>query len=276
MLKRLFQRSQATPSAGPSVNGRPPTVPRGVIVYAVGDVHGRLDLLMAMEELIEADRREHGRFQDALVVHLGDMVDRGFESRRVLDHFTRHGQEGPPRVLLLGNHDLWLRNFVEATATDPELATSWMRHGGDATLVSYGVTTDPRMPEPDRLDAARLELRRRFPAEHAALLDDLDLGFGFGDYFFCHAGIRPEVALEDQIEADLLWIREPFLSWAGDHGKIVVHGHTVEEMPVTRANRIGIDTGACWTGRLTCLALQGTRRRFLQTGRESPSPQPPR
>ena len=272
MLKRLFQRSQPAPPAGPSLDGRPPAVPRGVIVYAVGDIHGRLDLLLAMEELIEADRREHGRYQDAVVVHLGDMVDRGFDSRRVLDHLGGQHHSGPPRVLLLGNHDLWLRAFVAAQATDLDLATSWMRYGGDATLVSYGVKADPRMPEPERMDAARLELRRRFPAEHAALLDGLDLAFGFGDYFFCHAGIRPEVPLELQNEADLLWIREPFLSWTGECGKIVVHGHTVEEAPVTRSNRIGIDTGACWTGRLTCLVLQGTQRRFVQTGRELPSP----
>jgi serine/threonine protein phosphatase 1 len=272
MLKRLFQRPAAAPQAAPIVDGRPPAVPRGVIVYAVGDIHGRLDLLHAMEALIEADRREHARHQDAIVVHLGDMVDRGFDSRRVLDHLITQRRHGPPHVLLLGNHDLWLREFVAADATDLELATSWMRYGGDATLVSYGVKADPRLPEPERLETARLELRRRFPAEHGELLGGLDLAFGFGDYFFCHAGIRPEVPLERQSEADLLWIREPFLSWTGDCGKIVVHGHTVEELPVTRSNRIGIDTGACWTGRLTCLVLQGTERRFVQTGREMASP----
>lgn len=242
--------------------------PRGVSVYAVGDIHGRLDLLVAMEALIEADRREHGRYQDALIVHLGDMVDRGFDSRRVLDHFVAHERDGPPRVLLLGNHDLWLREFVAADVTDLEQATSWMRFGGDATLLSYGVKVDPRMPEHERLDTARLELRAKFPPAHDSLLADLELAFGFGDYFFCHAGIRPDVPLEQQCEADLLWIREPFLSWTGDCGKIVVHGHTVQETPITRSNRIGIDTGACWTGRLTCLVLQGAERRFVQTGRE--------
>ena len=269
MLKRLFQRPQAPAPAAPSLGGRPPAVPRGVIVYAVGDVHGRLDLLRAVESLIEEDRREHGRHLDALVVHLGDMVDRGFESRQVLDHLLSHRHQGPPQVLLLGNHDLWLREFVSADLPDGELASTWLRYGGDATLVSYGVTADPRLPEPERLEMARAELRRRFPPEHAALLHGLDLAFGFGDYFFCHAGIRPDVPLEQQSEADLLWIREPFLSWTGDCGKIVVHGHTVEEAPVTRSNRIGIDTGACWTGRLTCLVLQGSERRFVQTGREA-------
>jgi serine/threonine protein phosphatase 1 len=273
VLKRLFQRPQAARPAEPTVGGRAPRVPRGTRVYAVGDVHGRLDLLAAMEQLIEADRREHGRYRDAFVVHLGDLVDRGFDSRKVLDHLARRhghpGVRGPTTALLLGNHDLWLREFAAAGHADPEQTASWMRFGGDATLLSYGVKLDLRQPEPERYDAAREQLQRRFPPEHAALLDQLDLAFGFGDYFFCHAGIRPDVPLERQSEGDLLWIREPFLSWSGDCGKIVVHGHTVEEAPVTRVNRVGVDTGACWTGRLTCLVLDGAERRFLQTGRGS-------
>ena len=192
MLKRLFQRSRTAPPVEPRVAGGPPAVPRGVRVYAVGDVHGRLDLLVGMEALIEADRREHGRFQDVLIVHLGDLVDRGFESRKVLDHLLATGGDGPARVLLLGNHDLWLREFTAAEVTDPEQTASWMRFGGDATLLSYGVKLDLRKPEPDRFDAARRELQDRFPPAHAALLGSLDLAFGFGDYFFCHAGIRPD------------------------------------------------------------------------------------
>ena len=267
MLKRLFQRSRNVPPLEPSVGGGPPAVPRGVRVYAVGDVHGRLDLLLAMEQLIDADRREHGPHQDAIIVHLGDLVDRGFDSRRVLEHLIDTEGTGPTRVMLLGNHDLWLREFAAAEVSDPEQTASWMRFGGDATLLSYGVKLDLRRPEPERFDAARRLLQDRIPATHRALLGKLDLAFGFGDYFFCHAGIRPDLPLARQREADLLWIREPFLSWSGDCGKIVVHGHTVEETPVTRVNRIGIDTGACWTGRLTCVVLSGTERRFLQTGR---------
>jgi serine/threonine protein phosphatase 1 len=267
MLKRLFHRQRASPPDEPTVNGRPPAIPRGVRLYAVGDVHGRLDLLRAMEAMIEEDRRENGRYQDVIVVHLGDLVDRGFDSRRVLDHLLQGISAGPPTVLLLGNHDLWLREFVAADLIDPEQTASWMRFGGDATLLSYGVKLDLRKPEFERFEAAKHQLRDRFPAEHADFLGRLELAFGFGDYFFCHAGIRPELPLEQQNEANLLWIREPFLSWPGDYGKIVVHGHTVEEAPVTRVNRIGIDTGACWTGRLTCLVAAGTARRFLQTGR---------
>ena len=220
-----------------------------------------------MEALIEADWREHGPHDDAVIIHLGDLVDRGFESRKLLDHLIATAPIGPPMVIIWGNHYLWLREFVAADHVDAVLVASWMRYGGDATLLSYGVRLDLRQPEAERFAAAQRQMRDRFPATHAELLDRLDLAFGFGDYFFCHAGIRPDLALERQSEADLLWIREPFLSWEGNYGKIVVHGHTVEDAPVTRVNRIGIDTGACWTGRLTCLVLSGRERRFLQTGR---------
>ena len=119
---------------------------------------------VAMEALIEADRREHGRFQDVLIVHLGDLVDRGFESRKVLDHLLATGGDGPARVMLLGNHDLWLREFAAAEVTDPEQTASWMRFGGDATLLSYGVKLDLRKPEPERFDAARRRAAGSVPA----------------------------------------------------------------------------------------------------------------
>lgn len=267
MLKRIFQRARAEIPSEPTVEGRPPAVPRGTRVYVVGDIHGRYDLLQTMEGLIQADLQASGRHLDCFLVYLGDFVDRGFDSRRVIDHLLAVHDDPLMRVPLLGNHDAWLRAFAASGEDETAALASWMRFGGDATLLSYGVRLDLKKPEPDRLVEARLELQRRFPAEHAAFLYGLELAFGFGDYFFCHAGIRPELPLERQTEADLLWIREPFLSWSGDCGKIVVHGHTVEEVPTVRCNRIGIDTGACWTGRLTCLVLEGTERRFLQTGR---------
>lgn len=266
MLKRLFQRGRPSSPGEPQVEGRSPTLPRGVRAYVVGDVHGRLDLLQAVDRFIAADVLESGRWLDCLVVHLGDFVDRGFDSRRVLDYLLQQRGDGLVRVHLLGNHDLWLREFAAATCSD-DMTASWMRFGGDATLLSYGIKLDPKKPEPERFADAQRLMRERFPQEHARFLAGLDHAFGLGDYFFCHAGIRPEVPLDRQAESDLLWIREPFLSWNGDCGKVVVHGHTVEEAPVVRTNRIGIDTGACWTGRLTCLVLEGPDRRFLQTGR---------
>ena len=266
MLKRIFQRARPA-AAGPMVAGHPPALPRGVRVYTIGDIHGRHDLLSAMEKMIEADIAATGRYTDCFIVYLGDFVDRGFDSRKVLDHLVAASPEGPIRVHLLGNHDLWLREFVKGNEVGEETAGSWLRFGGDATLLSYGVRLDLRKPEKERVAEARQQLVSRIAAEHISWLHRLELAFSLGDYFFCHAGIRPDVPLERQDESDLLWIREPFLSWNGDPGKIIVHGHTVEEQPAVRPNRIGIDTGACWTGRLTCLVLEGTDRRFLQTGR---------
>lgn len=265
MLKRLFQRGRTVSTGEPQIDGRPAHVPRGVRVYVVGDIHGRLDLLLAMERLIEADIAASGRRRRCILVHLGDFVDRGFDSRKVLDHLIAPRADGIACVHLLGNHDLWLREFAGSDPAGAEMAASWIRFGGDATLLSYGIKLDPAKPEEERLVIARELLRQRFPPEHAAFLADLDCGFGLGDYFFCHAGIRPDVALDRQNDNDLLWIREPFLSWGGACGKVVVHGHTVEEAPVVRPNRIGIDTGACWTGRLTCLVLEDAGYRFLQT-----------
>ena len=267
MLKRLFQRGRTLSAGEPQIDGRPPALPRGMRAYAIGDVHGRIDLLMAMEQLIAADIAESGRQRQCVIIHLGDFVDRGFESRKVLDHLLAKRADGIDCVHLLGNHDLWLRDFAAANGPDEEMAASWLRFGGDATLLSYGIKLDLAKPEPDRLAEAQELLQRRLPSEHAVFLANLDRAFGLGDYFFCHAGIRPEVPLTHQSDTDLLWIREPFLSWNGSCGKVVVHGHTVEDQPVVRHNRIGIDTGACWTGRLTCLVLDGTGHRFLQTGR---------
>lgn len=245
----------------PLVDGRPPRVPEGIRVYAVGDVHGRIDLLRDLERRIVADAEAQPERCRNLLVMLGDYVDRGFDSRLVLEHLTAGPPDGFDRVLLLGNHDLWLRAFVEG---EP-VGDSWLRFGGDATLLSYGVPLAFDQPEEARLTAAQVLLAERLPTTHRRLLAELELMLPMGDYLFCHAGIRPGVPIDKQVESDVIWIREPFLSWAGDCGKIVVHGHTVEDEPIVRRNRIGIDTGACFTGNLTCLVLEGEARRFIST-----------
>jgi len=266
LLRRLFQRPKAAEAATPHVDGRPPRLPEGVRAYVIGDIHGRADLLRMIERKIEEDRAHAPPGLESIVVYLGDYVDRGFESRAVLDHLIHEPLEDCRRVCLIGNHDAWLREFVAGG----DVGESWLRFGGDSTLLSYGVRINFDQPEADRLTAARAQLGERLPAEHLAFIDNLELAFALGDYFFCHAGIRPDVPLAEQDEQDLLWIREPFLSWRGDIGKIVVHGHTVEAEPVVRANRIGIDTGACFTGNLTCLVLEGESYRFLSTRPEEP------
>ncbi len=260
MLARWRTRNPNQAGERPTVNGRPPRLPDGCRVYAIGDVHGRSDLLRRIETLILEDLDRPPVPLAPLVVYLGDYVDRGFHSRETLEELCANPRLGGlRRVLLMGNHDLWLLDFLKGGP----LSASWLQYGGDATLLSYGVQLRYDLAEQDRLEAAREQLRARIPKEHVDLLAGLELAFGLGDYFFCHAGVRPKVPLSEQRAEDLLWMREPFLSWSGEMEKVVVHGHTVAEAPVVRRHRIGIDTGACYTGTLTCLVLEGEERRFL-------------
>jgi serine/threonine protein phosphatase 1 len=246
----------------PVIDGRPPAVAPGSRIYAVGDVHGRLDLLTAIEEIVLDDARRRPAPAGTTIVHLGDLVDRGPDSRGVL---ARLAVPLPPpvrRVLLCGNHDDWLRQFLAGGRCDPD----WIDQGGLATLTSYGVDWRWWLPSPQRAQHAREALGRAMPPAHRRVLAGLQPMWRCGDYLFAHAGIRPGRALDRQVADDLYWIREPFLSWPGPLGAVVVHGHTVVEQPVLRPNRIAIDTGAVWTGRLTCLVLEGDERRFLSAG----------
>lgn len=259
VLKRLFQRARIDEE--PVVAGRPPRLPDGVRVYAVGDIHGCLELLRQLEAAIADDVASSGAHLDNYVVYLGDYVDRGWQSRGVVEHLAQPRDDGLVRVHLLGNHDLWLRDFLRGVPVAP----GWLRYGGDGTLVSYGVRLAPGADEESRLEATREALVAAVPASHVEFLERLELAFSFGDYFFCHAGVRPNLPLAAQGEEDLLWIRDPFLEWRGDPGKVVVHGHTIDKHPTLRRNRIGVDTGAYSTGNLTCVVLEGRRRRFLST-----------
>jgi serine/threonine protein phosphatase 1 len=219
-----------------------------------------------MEAAILADADASGGHVDSYLVYLGDYVDRGWQSRDVVEHLARPRWDALRRVHLLGNHDAWLRDFLRGA----EVGGAWLRYGGDATLASYGVRLAPGIDDDARLEATRPMLAAAIPAEHVRFLDHLELAFSFGDYFFCHAGIRPTLPLAAQVEEDLIWIRDVFLDWRGDAGKIVVHGHTIDDRPVVRRNRIGIDTGAYATGNLTCLVLEGRQRRFISTLPEEP------
>lgn len=243
------------------VAGHPPRLPAGVRVYAVGDLHGCLDLLQRLEVAINEDIAASGSHLDHFLVFLGDYVDRGWQSRDLVGHLANPPDDGVHRVFLMGNHDVWLRDYLRGDA----VGSGWLRYGGDATLVSYGVQLAPGSDDDARLEATREHLVAAIPADHVAFLERLEVAFSFGDYFFCHAGIRPNVPLGAQSTEDLIWIREPFLDWRGDAGKVVVHGHTIEPHPAVRRNRIGIDTGAYSTGNLTCLVLEGQQRRFLST-----------
>lgn len=234
--------------------------PPGSLVYAIGDSHGCTAHLRALHQEILQDARAAGaQIQRRVAVYLGDYIDRGPDSRGLLDILIKEPLPGFERVFLMGNHDVMLLHLIEDGAAPP----SWLLNGVLETLASYGV--DP-MVWADGPAALRAAVMARLPEAHAAFLRSLKLSHVEGDYFFVHAGIRPGVRLEDQVAADLVWIREPFLESTADHGKVVVHGHTPVEAPEVRPNRIGIDTGAVYGGVLTALVLEGAERRFLQAG----------
>jgi serine/threonine protein phosphatase 1 len=234
-----------------------PRVPPGTRVYAIGDIHGRLDLLRAITQLIHEDAYACQAPRN-VAVYLGDYIDRGDDSGAVLDWLIEQPLPGFESVHLLGNHEDSLLQFLG----DVRVGPSWLAYGGVATLHSYGV----RPPASDRdLERVQDELRENLPERHLAFLRGLALRHVEGDYAFVHAGVRPGVALAAQVPQDLLWIRDEFLSSNADFCKIVVHGHTIAEQPEVRRNRIGIDTGAFASGTLTSLVLADDQWSFLQT-----------
>jgi len=261
LLRSLFRRPLEPWPSEPTVGGHPARVPPGVCVYAIGDIHGRADLLEVMHRRIVADADQLTPGTGKIVLYVGDYVDPGLESRQVLDLLLGLPLPEFHPVYLLGNHDAWLLSFL----IDAKIGATWLRYGGDATLHSYGVRLRPAADDAVSHEELQAELRERIPRRHIEFLEQLELSYETGDYLFVHAGVRPNQPLDQQSADDLLWIREPFLSSRRDLGKVVVHGHTVEAEPAVRANRIGIDTGACWTGCLTCLVLEEGRYRFLNT-----------
>jgi serine/threonine protein phosphatase 1 len=228
-------------------------------VYAVGDVHGRLDLLEAMEAAIARDIAAT-RPARPLICYLGDYVDRGPESAGVIERLCGPFDDDVPRVFLKGNHEDRMLDFLE----DPiARGPSWMKFGGREALHSYGLDPSGSESETDWL-RLRDALRANLPPPHLAFLRALRLAFVWRGHLFVHAGVDPARPLASQSPHDLMWIREPFLSSEQDWGLTVVHGHVITEEPQFRPNRIGIDTGAYGSGRLTCLAVSAGGRRIIE------------
>ncbi len=254
-LRQIFTRREDAPVAAMSAGQR---------VYAVGDIHGRLDLFEALVAAIDADDAMAAPAQTTVVL-LGDLVDRGPDSAGVIG-LARTWQQRRTVRILGGNHEeMFLRSMG-----DIETFRHFLRHGGRETVLSYGV-------DPVRFQAATMEeaqdlMRAAVPAEDLAFLAGFEDMVAIGDYLFVHAGIDPRVPIEAQRQKDLRWIREPFLSHPDPHGLVVVHGHTISESPEDCGNRIGIDTGAFMTGRLTALALEGLRAATSRLSRASTEP----
>jgi serine/threonine protein phosphatase 1 len=227
-------------------------------LYVIGDIHGRSDLLDRIIDEIYRDIEKFGN-RECLTITLGDYVDRGPDSRGVLDRLSRN--PFPTRYIALkGNHEV----LFEAFLRDPSVADFWRRLGGLETLHSYGIPTNDLMLGKGFDEAARA-LKAATPREHLKFFASLRYSVSIGEYFICHAGVRPTVPLAQQKIDDLLWIRDEFLHSELDFGKMVIHGHSPNEWPEIRRNRINIDTGAFATGRLTCLVIDDNRGRLLFT-----------
>lgn len=258
MLDRFLKiRGEPKPYLFPSPS---PTVPDGRRVYAVGDIHGRADLLCRLLSLIEADNEEQDDAHVTLIF-LGDYIDRGPDSPDVLDILRGRHAFADRVVALRGNHEDALLNFIE----DPVRGRIWLDWGGMATLMSYGVRPRASLSPEDRLRSMGEQLDRNLPDAHRAFLQGLPLQETVGDYLFVHAGVNPRLPLGRQEAFDLTTIRSPFLDWGEPLEKMVVHGHSISEAPEFHSWRIGIDTGAYATGRLTALALEGLDQRIIAT-----------
>lgn len=237
-----------------------PKVPAGHRVYAVGDVHGRVDLLDQLLVRIEEDIKSRRRAK-TLIIFLGDLIDRGPASAQVVERLRTYRRPGVRLAHLCGNHEEVLLRVLNG---DPTYLHDWLRFGGAECVESYGLSAEAlkQMTPVDALKA----VQGAIPREHQTFLRSLADTFTVGDYVFVHAGVRPGVALAEQSQADLRWIRDPFLACEDPHGFVVVHGHTISEAVEIRCNRIGVDTGAYRTGVLTALGLEGNQHWILQTG----------
>ncbi|MEA3015154.1 MAG: serine/threonine protein phosphatase 1 [Sphingomonadales bacterium] len=235
-------------------------VPDGIRVYAIGDIHGRLDLLDALLAAIAADDRARGGALRTRYIFLGDLIDRGPESRGVVERLMTLAEAGLDARFLMGNHEEVLLRALDG---DVGALRFLVRIGGRETLLSYGIGEEEYRSH-DYGDLLRIAVER-VPAAHRAFLGGFEKWVSIGDYLFVHAGLRPGVAIEDQAASDLYWIREDFLRHRESFGKMVVHGHSITEDIDVRANRIGIDTGAFASGKLTAIGLEGEERWFLST-----------
>ena len=257
----FWQRLRGLRWPGMAAASPAPVPPPGQRIYAVGDIHGRADLLDRLHALIVEDAARAPQGTACRIVYLGDYVDRGPDSAGVIARLIAGPPPGWSAVHLRGNHDAALLAFLR----DAAYLRIWGTFGGLQTLASYGVAPPSAGAGIDALEEARAALEARLPASHRAFLEATEAMHVVGGLVFVHAGLRPGLPLSDQVEDDLLWIREPFLSSPRSHGKLVVHGHSPSELVEILPNRVGVDTGAYATGVLSAVVFDGGPLRILDT-----------
>ena len=230
----------------------PAALSPGQRVYAIGDVHGCIDRLAALHEQIAEDLAVRP-VEHAVLIHLGDYVDRGTDSAQVVDWLINKPPVPADLIVnLMGNHEHMMLSAI--SGKDADAASHWLSNGGADSLLSWGL---------NRAVPAG-EWAARIPLQHLLFLRDLAISHRIGPYMFVHAGVQPGVPLDQQSRHDMLWIREPFLTSRADHGAVIVHGHTPRREPAVLPNRIAIDTGAVVGGALTCVMLENDKLAFLQ------------
>lgn len=238
-----------------------PSTPEGTLIYAVGDIHGRLDLLVPLVDAIKADASQSDA-QRKVCIFLGDYIDRGPDSRGVLQYLA--GLRDDPSLewrFLKGNHEEAMLDFLE----DPSFGSQWCEYGGDATLESYGLHMPAMRHKPEPWAHLAADLDHKLTAVERAFLTELELSISLGDYFFVHAGCRPGVALDQQPADDLLWIRKTFLDSEVEFDRVIVHGHTPDREVRADHRRLGIDTKAYASDVLTAVRLDRRVCGALQT-----------
>jgi serine/threonine protein phosphatase 1 len=237
---------------------RSPSIPDHQRIYAIGDIHGRADLLIKMHQAI-SKHAAASKIKDDYIVYLGDYVDRGLEVKEVLNILTANPMPDFQSVFLKGNHEEMLLSFLmDAAALD-----DWLPLGGQATLMSYSISAPSHTAHPTQAEDIRRKFLEVFPKAHRDFLLKLKTTYQAGEYLFVHAGLRPGVPLDKQADEDYLWIREPFLTNRKSMGVRVVHGHNITPKPEKLANRISVDTGAYATGCLSSAVLEADRVEFI-------------
>ena len=238
-----------------------PHVPDNERIYSIGDIHGRADLLEQLHKQIQKDAKAHKGKKT--IVYLGDYIDRGEQSCQVIDILLSNPLDGFECIYLRGNHERAMLDFIDF----PGAASAWLSFGGKEALNSYGIPL-AHIPSMQHMGEIAQSLDEKLPDTHREFLTETCRdSWQYGSYYFVHAGIRPGVPLDKQTQEDKLWIREEFLGSTISHGTIVVHGHSITQVPELLPNRIGIDTGAYATGVLTSLVLEGEDQRLIQTAK---------
>lgn len=230
-------------------------------IYAIGDIHGRADLLQKLLEKIFRDIQKNAHKKQIKIIFLGDYIDRGSHSYEVIEILSQPSPKEIEYIFIKGNHEEIFQNFL----SDPIQNSSWLRHGGSETLLSYKVSIKPPYSNKTQLMQVSDALRNKLPENHKVFLSSLKDSYENGDYFFTHAGIDPDTPLASQKKSDLRWIREKFISSTKLFEKIIVHGHTITPDVETLKNRIAVDTGAYYSGKLSCIILDGSFKSILHT-----------